>query len=103
MAMTWEVGDLAVCVDASPGREWAEYLNDWSYTRGLEEGRIYRVARAIPASDEPAFVMLDVGVPFPHEGDGVWPHTRFRKIRPDAHEACEEDFVTLLRRKTVRA
>jgi hypothetical protein len=40
------------------------------------------------------------GFPSPHPTK-AWNKRSFRKIRPDKLEACEEEFVTLLKRKPV--
>ena len=84
----WQVGDLAVCVDASPNKEFGDVSD-------LVLGRTYTVTR----------VLLG--------GLGIWvreaDHTdylafraaRFRKIRPDTTEAGEkcEQLLTFLKRQ----
>lgn len=98
-----EVGNLVVCVDAAPNPEWVEWTGDANYTRDLIEGRAYRVARVI--HDDGPF--LDVGVPSPlcspyPKVAGSWPAYRFRKILPDEHAPCEQEFLTLLNRSKRR-
>jgi hypothetical protein len=92
----WSIGDLAVCVDDSPPRNPV-----LSATTLLRLGGTYRVA---PYRDQ---YLLVIGEP-PHvvvgyTQKGGWDPLRFRKIRPDEHEACEPEFVTLLKRTKVRA
>jgi hypothetical protein len=87
MSDDWKVGDLAVCVDVSPFR----------CQRTLHIG---------PKLAEGATVqVLGVGVRPCGCRVLLWPGTelggvahRFRKIHPDEHEACEDEFVTLLNR-----
>jgi hypothetical protein len=85
----WQVGDLAVCVEArrSP----------------LTEGSVYTVAAVFfdPAYNtlgeftEHTLLLREI-TPWPGK-NGFCP-TRFRKIRPDERQACEPEFVTLLKR-----
>jgi hypothetical protein len=95
----WQVGDLAVCVDDRP-----DHLGE----NHLELGRIYRVTGVCPVGLS-VFGMgtglLLEGVAFPAWATGGAAARRFRKVRPDEHESCEPEFVTLLERsrKTVRA
>ena len=93
----WQVGDLAVCVDDRDCRK-------------LANGRVYGVVEVIP----PGSVSSD-GVPNSTGITGLrlagvqnrphcaWSEYRFRKVRPDKHEACEDEFVTLLKRGKVSA
>lgn len=84
----WEIGDLALCVDDS--------LAEWC----LHRGRIYRVRGVLGE-----MLVLDGIAALDGSGrDGMYA-SRFRKILPDKHEACEAEFVTLLRRtkRTVKA
>ena len=90
----WQVGDLAVCVE----------LDDihpvWRKQCALKVGESYRVA-ALHTSPWNGSVLLDLGWPnhaFQYFHPAAW---RFRKIRPDEHEACEPKFVTLLKRTKV--
>lgn len=89
----WQVGDLAVCVDGGPGRDSRWRVCGQLFREGdgpLEAGQIYTV-RAIRADvDHLAFGLVEI--------PGPWRADRFRKLRPDAHEACEEEFATLLKR-----
>jgi hypothetical protein len=82
----WAVGDLAVCVDDKP--RWHGNVVP------VAVGCIYRV-NFVEVIGRSLFLTLD----------GVHPSTifgsyadRFRKIRPDEREACEPEFVTLLKR-----
>jgi hypothetical protein len=84
------VGDLVVCLDNS-----TKYHEAWAFK--LQLGRIYKVAAAgIPnhAQTYPCLGFLEIMT-----GANVvaaFDATRFRKIRPDEHEKCEPEFVTLL-------
>jgi hypothetical protein len=83
------VGDLAVCVDArrSP----------------LTDGAVYTVSACLyhPALNclgeftEWTLLLHEVE---PIHGLMGFCSTRFRKIRPDEQEACEPEFITLLKR-----
>lgn len=84
----WQVGDLAVCVDDSPHRFYG--------MAELSAGRVYTVADL--HHDGAALDLCGLVRP-----SYCWDASRFR--RPDEHEACEEEFVTLLNRtkRTVTA
>jgi hypothetical protein len=82
----WAVGDLAVCVDVSP-REG----NPAGGGKHLTLGAPYRVdGVALNKNAKPVLILCGVA--------GVWRTDRFRKILPDRHEACETEFVDLLKR-----
>jgi hypothetical protein len=87
----WQVGDLAVCVDGGADDPVLSAST-------LLQGGTYRVgrSRSIFAGDWRTAARCFVGF-----ADGTL--SRFRKIRPDEHEACEPEFVTLLKRTKVRA
>ena len=88
MSGGWQVGDLALCVDASP-------CLVTRYQPNLIEGQTYRIvgagqitcgrtgltAFALKVDDE-----ISWNVP-----------SRFRKIKPDA-EPCKEEFTVLIKR-----
>lgn len=85
--MTWEVGDLAVCVDD----EWEEISSGVWPTNHPRKNAVYRVA--------------DAGVygnihwlSFTEFGESAWDVIKFRKVLPDKHEACEEEFKLLVYR-----
>jgi hypothetical protein len=88
--MTWQVGDKAVCVDAS-----ASSL--------LLKGEIYTVAGIFPHAGldlrgvRGAFGLLFLEIT-PTPGCAAFSESRFRKIVSDKHEPCEAEFVTLLNR-----
>jgi hypothetical protein len=82
----WQVGDLAACVDTAPRPETAEI----DKCRLLTLGRIYTVELVHP--DRDGFWIAEISSLYAFYED------RFRKIRPDAHEECEAEFVTLLKR-----
>jgi hypothetical protein len=89
--MDWQAGDLAVCVDVSVQHTVFVHVGT-----GLSLGATYRVDGIGEPSMAglPTLILSDVGRKFAN---------RFRKIRPDEHEACEPEFVTLLKRTKVRA
>jgi hypothetical protein len=87
------VGDLVVCVDAS-------FNVVLGLPSGLVEGRSYLVT-GIVERFEGAGLLVD-WLPMP-KGCAAYCPTRFRKIRPDEHEDCEPEFVTLLNRIKVEA
>ena len=85
----WCVGDLAVCVNTIGWID--EHTGDWLI------------------GPEPGWTGKVTGVRVDEDGDTMllfaeWDDRRgyiaraFRKIRPDTHEACEAEFVTLLKR-----
>jgi hypothetical protein len=87
----WEVGDKALCVESG---------------HSTRQGVIYTVSDVWPSGDEFQGVvnitqddlLLFVELGFLGDGSNC---QRFRKIRPDKHEPCEEEFTTLLKRKPV--
>ena len=102
MADDWQVGDLAVCVDARPDAYWG---------CNLIEGATYTVAAVNwlvghPAARNTVHGRTDIGLALTEVRSfaefGYHPD-RFRKIRPDEHIACEDEFVTLLKRNRVSA
>jgi hypothetical protein len=84
----WQVGDLAVCVDDCPCPVTKRPV------RGIHAGKSYTVAGFIQFKEK-TFLRL-AGVEAVSQSGGFFPH-RFRKIRPDEHEACEEEFRILLK------
>lgn len=94
----WEVGDLALCVDASEYRCQGKCLH--TGTRCPPIGSLNKVLEIAVARVE--FGSLTgrpcgcISLIFADRMHGV--ARRFRKIRPDEHQACEPDFVTLLKR-----
>jgi hypothetical protein len=88
----WQVGDLALCVDASQrGSE---------YPSRLVKGSIYTVTGIDTEpgllDTAPCGLLLAEVAPAGHYD--AFACDRFRKIRPDEHEACEPEFVRLLKR-----
>jgi hypothetical protein len=95
MSDDWKVGDLALCIEGG------------IRTR---EGSAYTVLSIHPPGewlhglfnpgDELIFDFVEFGIL--QEGSSA---RRFRKIRPDEHEACEEEFRILLQlsKKRVQA
>lgn len=84
----WQVGDIAVCVDASSSRK-------------LVEGAAYVVESIGVAEpwwrDAGELGLWLVGTPS-DSSSGGFRADRFRKVTPDKPEACESEFVTLLNR-----
>jgi hypothetical protein len=92
MSDDWQVGDLAVCVDAS---------NPDCPAYGVVEGRIYVVSGLYVGNSGRLGLNL-AGVNLGRTYRAVLA-CRFRKIRPDEQEPCEAEFVTLLKRNRVSA
>lgn len=86
----WSVGDLAVCVEAE------FYNRDGSPASGPELGGVYTVTDIGTAIEGFTWIGID------GFGDLGMDARQFRKIRPDQHEACESEFVTLLKRSRNR-
>jgi hypothetical protein len=84
----WQVGDLAVCVDTAKRGCW--------HATYIKQGTVYAVRGAYRDQDGDHVLALE-GVAFPYLSD------RFRKITPDKREACEDEFITLLKRGKVSA
>lgn len=91
----WQVGDLAACVNSG---KCPKCVNTCPLP-ALDEGRIYTVATI--TSDEQG-LLFDLAE-FGRDPDWGFCAEHFRKIRPDEHEACEPEFVTLLKRTKVSA
>ena len=83
----WQVGDLAVCVELNPQSPCS--------LGNLQVGQAYRVLEV--AQEHYGTTLLIDGARSGHF-TGHYRAFRFRKIRPDKHEACEDEFVTLLKR-----
>lgn len=94
----WQVGDLAVCVDcsefvcASGTKHTAIYA--------VPVGTVIKVAAIVPAIIDRGYGAGEpCGCLNLRNADGKGGNLRrFRKIRPDEHQACEEEFVKLLKR-----
>jgi hypothetical protein len=84
----WQVGDLAVCVDDQPRHGDTQDLE----FANLKAGRVYRVVKVTWGGHG---LHVD-GAPVKRESG--WWSDRFRKVTPDKREACEDEFVTLLKR-----
>lgn len=89
----WQVGDKAVCVDGSPCR----VLPFPGAPFSIPEGAVHEVTGVADRGDGHGLFLAF----------GSYPHSfhesRFRKVRPDAHEPCEAEFVTLLQRTKEKA
>jgi hypothetical protein len=77
----WAVGDKAVCI-----REPQDKRNHAS------KGAIYTVAEVVLGGSGLTFREI------PHPNAIGYKAINFRKILPDKHEACETEFVDLLKR-----
>lgn len=91
----WQVGDKAVFVKCECGGGHSRPT-----TRKMSLGAIYTVAGVrsgpFPSCRAPyALYLAEV----PENRLGVC-GARFRRLRPDAHEECEEEFTKLVRRKS---
>jgi hypothetical protein len=96
--VTWEAGDLALCVNVMPCDCGAPLL-------GINVGQIYRV-ESMRRDELGGWLYLPDASVVPHFCviDEPWfAEEQFRKILPDKHEACEAEFVTLLKRQRVSA
>jgi hypothetical protein len=88
MATDWQVGDLAVCVEDQP------LPGTVSTGATIRKGAVYRV---VGLKEHRGDLNLFLhGITY-RLGIGTRAF-RFRKIRPDEQEACEPEFVTLLKR-----
>jgi hypothetical protein len=97
MSADWQVGDLALCVNDSP----CAIYGPVPYVKG----RIYTVASVRFGTDKTTGVQGE-GLKMAEIKARYWRRSDcFRKIRPDEHQACEPEFITLLKRtkRTVKA
>jgi hypothetical protein len=98
MSDDWKVGDLALCVDCHCGSP----IHGFQRSAATEPGHAYLVAgiRLGPFT----MCRAPMGLIFEGDPDGRGHcSARYRKIRPDKHEDCEPEFVTLLKRSKVTA
>lgn len=94
MSDDWAPGDLAVCVDA--GRN----PYNGRVATALTEGAVYTVAaitRNVGSDGSLGLVLVEARATDEAFGFG-FARYRFRKVRPDQHEPCEEEFAKLLNR-----
>jgi hypothetical protein len=93
----WQVGDLALCIHLSDIHPF------WRARTRFREGEVYRVDGLVNGRFGELYLVI--GAPDIFAATGYPNAGRFRKIRPDEHEACEPEFVTLLKRtkRTVAA
>jgi len=89
--MTWEVGDLALCVDAGVIQVNGSAADADNL---LHEGQVYRVKGVVVRDgvwrNAPALRLTEI----PHHRG--FAQVRFRKIKPDSHEGEIEDWQLLL-------
>lgn len=91
MSAGWQIGDLALCVD-NDVRKREPMANQ------LVLGHIYRVRKCgIPQGTDCFCLAFEDILTAPRVG-AAFVADRFRKIKPDQHEGCEPEFVTLLNR-----
>ena len=94
--MDWQVGDLAVCVNRKRIHCGHTDIHNGDF---LPEGnsalRVVAVGRARTYTGTAARCGC---VELTLENGSAGVASRFRKIRPDEHEACEPEFVTLLKK-----
>jgi hypothetical protein len=98
--MTWEVGDLVVCVDDAPHPTYGRAI--------VERGCTYHVIGVVTAPNPHVVFGGRVGLLLKGvDADAPWGFSsrRFRKIRPDAHEGNVEDWNLILEttKRKVRA
>lgn len=104
MSAGWQVGDLALCVDA--GRVRCQCGKPHNNSEGrVVEGVALRVTRICEARN--LSVLCALGgcrcETLCLENGTAGLSLRFRKIRPDEHEDCEAEFVELLNRSKAPA
>jgi hypothetical protein len=92
----WQVGDLAVCVDAGPSKFDGRPCP-------LAEGVAYTIADIVLPGEYRHLRKCVHGALKVSGSRYYYIASRFRKIRPDKHEDCEPEFVTLLKRTKVAA
>ena len=89
MSEDWKPGDLAVCMKD----EWQGMVRGMPPAGNAPvQGRIYKVLATFTSL---GIVWLGLEG-FPSEKG--WDSESFRKVRPDQHEPCEVEFITLLNR-----
>lgn len=88
----WQVGDLALCVEPKLGR--------YAVSCGFRVGGVYTVAGVAQSGTR---IGLVFDGRYSRHQSGAWCASGFRKVRPDEHEACEPEFVTLLHKSKVTA
>jgi hypothetical protein len=95
--MDWKVGDLALCIDDSM---CMCHKCGGSVITGLRAGNVYRVLDFCTTAGGVFGLRIDrpPSTHPVHRGSIGCAAFRFRKIRPDEREACEPEFVTLLKR-----
>jgi hypothetical protein len=84
----WQAGDLAMCVIDGG---WFGHIHGSLPSIFPEKNAVYRVVKVRPRDQITFLYFAEI------DGKG-WNAAAFRKIRPDEHEACEPEFVTLLKR-----
>ena len=91
----WEIGDLALCV-GEPEADLSLPPCGWR----VVVGRTYTVLDYDGSPNGPTLNFEEDPTYDPYTG---WDANAFRKILPDKHEACEAEFLTLLKRGKVKA
>ena len=97
----WQVGDRAVkiknnCSHCTKAHVVARY---GGYSKQVSPGQVYTVVGFSDRRCPAGFGLIIDGVPNEHNGQLIgWCRHSWRKIRPDEQEACEPEFVTLLKR-----
>jgi hypothetical protein len=93
--MDWQVGDLAVCVGRNPNAP-----GYWTCKGGPPKGTalvVDGVQFGYSPSYGPWTALVFSGYPSVHFTRG-WHAESYRKVVPDKQEACEPEFVTLIKR-----
>lgn len=89
--MSWEPGDLALCVNASPPMLFGEQLENNSSAR-LMRGSVYVVDAINEANDESG----DIGLYLDVDPSWGWISTRFRKVTPPKADEFDHEIISAM-------
>lgn len=93
MSAGWEVGDLALCV-GDHDNWFLDDGGDGDFALSTDpDPKLGEILRVIWVGNCDSVLRLSFAK-YPDRYEAV----SFRKIRPDEHESCEAEFITLLKR-----
>lgn len=99
----WQAGDLAACINAGPSERPPSWVTSHRLCAELVLGRVYRVDD-VRMTREGVLALRLAGFDYlirsgNHAGKQMagFSASRFRKVEPDKHEECEEEFRILLK------